>query len=117
MAWSFARCWVLRDRTGIPGVCFKRERVPNGPLDQLHRMVHGQCLSRHMDFDVTQPRLRRREYRPYFENYTVDASILDRCTQKNSFRGVIWRADITNKDLGRRLRLEIQIIGQSWILG
>jgi hypothetical protein len=38
---------------------------------------HGPCPKKHTDFDVTQPRLWRREYRPYFENYTVDASILD----------------------------------------
>ena len=35
-----------------------------------------------------------REYRPYFENYTVDASILDRCVL-----GLGLCADITNKDL------------------
>ena len=32
---------------------------------------------RSSDFDVTRIRSGREEYRPYFENYTVDASILD----------------------------------------
>jgi hypothetical protein len=46
------------------------------------------------DFGVTGTCSWRREYRPYFENYTVDASILDRCVL-----GLGLCADITNKDL------------------
>jgi hypothetical protein len=79
-AWSFARCWVLRDRT-----CRKAERT-SGPL-ALNE-------PRSLDSGVTRLRLWRREYRPYFENYTVDASILDRCVL-----GLGLCADITNKDL------------------
>jgi hypothetical protein len=39
----------------------RRLRVSNGPLDLV----------------VTDSRVRHTGYRPYFENYTVDASILD----------------------------------------
>ena len=44
----------------------RHRMVPNGPLDSF--VTGSLCLSK---------AARRREYRPYFENYTVDASILD----------------------------------------
>lgn len=49
-----ARCWVLRDRAGLRG-------------------SFGTSGPRH----VTPWWAGREGYRPYFENYTVDASILD----------------------------------------
>jgi hypothetical protein len=68
---SFARCWVLRDRAssgfasaGCGGFC------SSGPAPVLPVAVFGPwcCVL----FGV-----HGRGYRPYFENYTVDASILD----------------------------------------
>jgi hypothetical protein len=69
-AWSFARCWVLRDRTGSTSFHKRWSERTSGPL-ALNE-------PRSLDSGVTRLRLWRREYRPYFENYTVDASILDR---------------------------------------
>ena len=51
-----ARCWVLRDRAGAS---VGRHTVLTGPLDLV----------------VAGFRACRTGYRPYFENYTVDASI------------------------------------------
>ena len=51
---SCARCWVLRDRAGR--VCGRSDL-----LDFVRRHGFGRVGE---------------EYRPYFENYTVDASIL-----------------------------------------
>ena len=86
-AWSFARCWVLRDRT-----CRKAERT-SGPVASIRMSTVCAC-KKAPDFGVTGTCSWRREYRPYFENYTVDASILDRCVL-----GLGLCADITNKDL------------------
>ena len=55
--WSSARCWVLRDRAGW---CL--------------RMLVGLVT---LDLVVSGRLAGRTGYRPYFENYTVDASILD----------------------------------------
>jgi len=43
----------------------------------------------------------RTEYRPYFENYTVDASILETARHYHSGfgRGYLWWVDLFNKDL------------------
>ena len=49
----------------------RRRKVPIGPLD--HRALRS---SRSSDFGLVEIRLEQEEYRPYFENYTVDASIL-----------------------------------------
>ena len=51
---AHARCWVLRDRAG----CLRMVRV-----DLLDPFSTPGCVGE--------------GYRPYFENYTVDASILD----------------------------------------
>jgi len=48
-----ARCWVLRDRAGL--------RVDRDFWTLSYFLLVGECAG----------------YRPYFENYTVDASILD----------------------------------------
>lgn len=56
--WSrvHARCWVLRDRAG----CFFGS---SSGLNLLDPFLMPGCMGE--------------GYRPYFENYTVDASILD----------------------------------------
>ena len=42
-----------------------------------------------LDFVPLKRLLRRGEYRPYFENYTVDASILDRAMCLSRYRSFI----------------------------
>lgn len=70
-SWVHARCWVLRDRAG----CFFGGMLD---LDSLGLFLMLGCVGE--------------GYCPYFENYTVDASILD----AGAFAGFrvdkIWRA-------------------------
>ena len=60
-----ARCWVLRDRAGDREVVV----IPTSGLR------------------LSRPAAVAAEYRPYFENYTVDASILD----SDSSESVIYK--------------------------
>ena len=60
---AHARCWVLRDRAALPSFGNHVETGERVPLS-------GPALS-------PAERRTRSRYRPYFENYTVDASILD----------------------------------------
>ena len=53
---SCARCWVLRDRAGTTEVAPSRTFWTSSAVMVSYRVGE--------------------EYRPYFENYTVDASIL-----------------------------------------
>ena len=53
---SCARCWVLRDRAGTTEVAPTRTFWTSSAVMVSYRVGE--------------------EYRPYFENYTVDASIL-----------------------------------------
>ena len=49
----------------------RHRKMPIGPLD------HFPKGKRSSDSGLVGFRPRQKEYRPYFENYTVDASILD----------------------------------------
>ena len=57
--WSSARCWVLRDRAAL-----LVELVETSMRTDLWTLLCSSLLE-------------HGRYRPYFENYTVDASILD----------------------------------------
>ena len=80
----FARCWVLRDRPAFPcfdmGCCYR-------PLDHCYFGSAVHVSSEASDPGVTGLRVWRRGYRPYFENYTVDASILKMQTK---WDGRLW---------------------------
>ena len=65
--WVSARCWVLRDRMRFDHVGGREQSVTLG-LFLCHRWWG------------------REGYRPYFENYTVDASILSQPFGVGSYR-------------------------------
>ena len=73
---SCARCWVLRDRAGAAEVVVAWTFWTSSAVETLGFVVE--------------------EYRPYFENYTVDASILKMRTkwERTSVRERIVR--VTN---------------------